>query len=81
MHARRWNASQRNSSIRAALVSVREPGELRDYYERKRAEGKKPILVVNAVRNKLVHRVCAVIRRGQPFKPFLEPSRSHLKMT
>ncbi len=65
----------------SALVSVREPGELRDYYERKRAEGKKPILVVNAVRNKLVHRVCAVIRRGQPFTPFLEPSKSHLEMT
>ncbi|MBK7113901.1 MAG: hypothetical protein IPH60_15850 [Flavobacteriales bacterium] len=43
----------------SALVSVREPGELRQYFERKRAEGKKPILVVNAVRNKLVHRVCA----------------------
>jgi transposase len=51
----------------SALVSIREPGELRDYYERKRAEGKKPILVVNAVRNKLVHRVCAVIRNGRPY--------------
>lgn len=51
----------------SALVSVREPGELRYYYERKRAEGKKPILVVNAVRNKLVHRVCAVIRNGRPY--------------
>jgi transposase len=65
----------------SALVSVREPGELRDYYERKRAQGKKPILVVNAVRNKLVHRVCAVIRRGQAYKPLLEPSKSHLEMT
>lgn len=65
----------------SALVSVREPGELRDYYERKRAEGKKPILVVNAVRNKLVHRVCAVIRKGQAYKPLLEPSKTHLEMT
>lgn len=52
----------------SALVSVREPGELKDYYDRKRAEGKKPILVVNAVRNKLVHRVCAVIRNERPYE-------------
>jgi transposase len=52
----------------SALVSVREPGELRQYYERKRAEGKKPILVVNAVRNKLVHRICAVIRNNKPYE-------------
>jgi len=65
----------------SALVSVREPGELRDYYQRKRAEGKKPILVVNAVRNKLVHRVCAVIRRGQAYKPLLETAKTHLEMT
>ena len=52
----------------SALVSVREPGELRQYFERKRAEGKKPILVVNAVRNKLVHRVCAVIRNNRPYE-------------
>lgn len=52
----------------SALVSVREPGELRQYFERKRAEGKKPILVVNAVRNKLVHRVCAVIRNNKPYE-------------
>jgi transposase len=51
----------------SALVSVREPGELRQYYERKRGEGKKPILVVNAVRNKLVHRICAVIRNDKPY--------------
>jgi transposase len=52
----------------SALVSVREPGELRQYYERKRGEGKKPILVVNAVRNKLVHRICAVIRNDRPYE-------------
>ncbi|MBK6552297.1 MAG: IS110 family transposase [Flavobacteriales bacterium] len=52
----------------SALVSVREPGELRQYFERKRAEGKKPIPVVNAVRNKLVHRVCAVIRNNRPYE-------------
>ena len=67
----------------SALVSVREPGELRDYYERKRAEGKKPILVVNAVRNKIVHRVYAVIRNVRPYVHRLPStfSENHLQMT
>lgn len=67
----------------SALVSVREPGELRDYYERKRAEGKKPILVVNAVRNKVIHRVCAVIRDGRPYVHRSTPtfSENFLQMT
>lgn len=50
-----------------AMRAVRMAGELRDYYLRKVAEGKKPILVLNAVRNKLIHRVCAVIRRNEPY--------------
>ena len=67
----------------SALVSVRQPGELRDYYERKRAEGKKPILVVNAVRNKLVHRVCAVIRNARPYVHRAGSTliENHLQMT
>jgi transposase len=50
-----------------ALASVQHKGDLREYYDRKRAEGKKPILVVNAVRNKLVHRICSVIRNDRPY--------------
>jgi hypothetical protein len=37
--------------------------------------------VVNAIRNKVVHRVCAVIRKGEAFKPFLETSKTRLEMT
>jgi transposase len=65
----------------AALANVQRAGELQVYYRRKVQEGKKPILVVNAIRNKIVHRVCAVIRRGQAFNPLLEPSKAHLEMT
>jgi len=65
----------------AALANVQRAGELQVYFRRKVDEGKKPILVVNAIRNKIVHRVCAVIRNGQAFKPFLEPSKTHLEMT
>lgn len=65
----------------AALANVQREGELRTYFRRKVAEGKKPILVINAIRNKIVHRVCAVIKKGEAFKPFIEPSNAHLEMT
>lgn len=50
-----------------AMRAVRMAGELQEYYQRKLAEGKKPLLVLNAVRNKLIHRVCAVLRRNEPY--------------
>jgi hypothetical protein len=42
-------------------------GELQIYYQRKVAEGKNKMLVLNAVRNKLIHRVCSVVHRGQKY--------------
>ncbi len=51
----------------AALGVIQRPGELQDYYKRKRAEGKHAMLVLNAVRCKIIHRVCAVIERGTPY--------------
>ena len=47
-----------------ATGSISRPGELKDYYERKVAEGKNKMLVLNAIRNKLIHRVFAVVRDG-----------------
>ncbi len=35
---------------------------MRAYFERKVAEGKNKMCVINAIRNKLIHRVFAVIR-------------------
>ena len=35
---------------------------LKSYYQRKVAEGKNKMCVINAVRNKLIHRVFAVVR-------------------
>lgn len=51
----------------AALAAVKHNEELRAYYERKTAEGKPKMLVLNAVRNKLIHRVFAVIRKDQVY--------------
>ena len=52
------------------MSAVQVKGDLQDYYQRKIGEGKHTIgppmrLVFNAVRNKLIHWVCAVVRQGQ----------------
>lgn len=46
----------------AAMNAVRNPGALQDYYQRHVASGKNKMSALNAVRNKLVHRVFAVAR-------------------
>ena len=50
-----------------AMVAVRSDGELRAYYTRKVAEGKPKLCVLNAVRGKILHRICAVLRRDAPY--------------
>jgi transposase len=47
-----------------ALGAISRKGELQDFYKRKVGQGKNKMLVINAVRNKLVHRVFAVVRDG-----------------
>jgi len=51
----------------AALTAVKRDGDLKAYYERKQEEGKSKMSVLNAVRNKLVHRMYSVIRRQTPY--------------
>ena len=41
--------------------------EIKQYYERKTTEGKHPLCVINAVKNKLVLRAVAVIKSQSPF--------------
>lgn len=53
-----------SNGILAALVC--DPG-LKSYYQRKLEEGKQKGVVINALKNKLVHRVFAVIKRQQPY--------------
>lgn len=47
-----------------ALVCIQREGELREYYNRKVAAGKNRMSIINGVRNKLIHRVFAVVRDG-----------------
>lgn len=52
----------------AALAAVKAQGDMRTYYERKVGEGKNKMLVLNAVRNKIIHRVFAVVRDGRKYE-------------
>lgn len=56
-----------------AMSCIRKEGELRTYYQRKVAEGKNKMLVLNAVRNKLIHRIYAVVRRGEKYNEIYAP--------
>lgn len=49
------------------MSAIQIAGDLQDYYARKLKEGKPKMLVINAARNKLIHRVCAVVRRGEKY--------------
>lgn len=51
----------------AAMACIRADQELKEYFLRKVDQGKNKMSVLNAVRNKLIHRIIAVIRRGKPF--------------
>ena len=42
------------------------------YYERKTKEGKNGMLVMNAIRNKLVARIFATVKRGTPYVPLMQ---------
>ena len=44
------------------MSAIQNDPEMKAYFERKVVEGKNKMSVFNAVRNKLIHRVFAVIR-------------------
>jgi transposase len=54
----------------AALSAIRYNNDIRAYYARKVAEGKNKMLVVNAVRRKIIDIVYAVIKRQAPYIEF-----------
>ncbi len=51
----------------SSVSAIQHDGELRAYYQRKVAEGKPKMVAINNVRNKLLSRVFAVIKRGTPY--------------
>jgi transposase len=55
----------------ASMSVIRLSGDMRDYYKRKVAEGKNKMCVLNAVRNKIIHRIYAVLRDQRPYQIYL----------
>ena len=55
------------SHMCALSASLNDP-ELKAYYHRKVGEGKSKMLVINNIRNKIIHRVCACIRENRDFE-------------
>ena len=51
----------------AALTAIKTDGQIALYYNRKIKEGKNPMLVLNNIRNKLVARIFATIKRQTPY--------------
>jgi transposase len=51
----------------ASLTAIKKDKEIKAYYERKVAEGKNKMSVLNAVRNKLIARVIAVVNKQKEY--------------
>ena len=52
----------------AALSTIQMQGDLQEYYNRKVAEGKNKMSVLNAIRNKLVLRIFACINQDREYE-------------
>ena len=52
----------------AAVSSIARAGEMREYYDRRTAEGRSAMSVLNAIRNKIIRRIFAVVSRGTEFR-------------
>ena len=52
----------------AAMSAISTQGELRDYYLRKVEEGENKMALVNAVRNKIIHRIFACVRDQRKYE-------------
>jgi len=52
----------------AALSTLRTKGELRNYFDRKVAEGKNKMTIINAIRSKLIHRIFAIVKQNRKYE-------------
>ena len=53
-----------------AATAIQFDAELKNYYQRKLKEGKPKMVIINAVRAKLINRVFATINRGTEYVVF-----------
>lgn len=50
-----------------ALTSIKNHEEFKQYYERKKQEGKHAMSILNAIKNKLVLRAFAVVKADRDY--------------
>lgn len=62
------NMNMKKLLTQGARSAIQHSAELKAYYERKIAQGKPPMNVINAVRNKLISRVFACIRNERAYE-------------
>lgn len=48
-------------------AAIKHDNQIKQYYQRKIKEGKNEFSVINAIRNKLIHRVFATVKRRTPY--------------
>lgn len=51
-----------------ALSAIRQEGELKTYYQRKVEDGKKKMVALNAVRNKIIQRIVACVKNDKIYE-------------
>lgn len=51
-----------------AMSALQNDAEMKAYFERKLLEGKNKMSIINAIRNKLIHRVFAVVRDNRMYE-------------
>lgn len=56
-----------------AMSAINMEGDLAKYYHRKVQEGKNKMKVINAVRNKIIKRIFAVVNRGTKYEKNYKP--------
>lgn len=54
-----------------ALNTIKKENEFKIYYDRRKAQGKSHMSTINIIRNKIVSRIFAAVRRGTPYQPSL----------
>lgn len=65
------NKTLKSTLFLCSMRVIQLKGEMQDYYKRKVEEGKSKMSVLNAISNKIVARMCAVIENNKPYENYL----------
>jgi len=86
IRGRTRNSPLANKKLKSLLANgansaINHNEELKTYYLKKVAKGKKEMLVLNAVKAKMIARVFAVIKRGTKYKKDYQYEKTTTEMT